>query len=87
MNRQEFLLISGLPEERLDIWIAQGWIVPLHTRSGERFREVDNARARLIQELQRDLGANDPGIDLILHLMDQLHGARRALALLRDGMR
>ena len=47
-------MTSGLPEERLEIWISQGWIVPLRTRSGERFREIDNARAQLIQELQRD---------------------------------
>lgn len=86
MNRQEFLLTIGLPEERLEIWIEQGWIVPLRTRAGERFRDIDSARARLIQELQNDLGANDAGIDLILHLMDQLHGARRALALLRETM-
>lgn len=87
MNRKQFLRTSGLAEERLNIWIAQGWIVPLRTRSGERFRDIDAARARLIDELQHDLGANEAGIDLILHLMDQLHGARRALALLREGMR
>lgn len=87
MNRQDFLERSGLAEERLEIWIAQGWIVPRRTRSGERFREIDRARARLIRELERDIGANEAGIDLILHLMDQLHGARRALELLREGMR
>ena len=32
------------------------------------------------------MGADDAGIDLILHLMDQPHGARRALALSRETM-
>ena len=36
-------------------------------------------RARLIQDLKTDLGVNDEGVDVILHLLDQLHGLRRAL--------
>lgn len=38
---------------------------------------------RLIHDLKSDLGANDEGIDVILHLMDQLHGLRNALAQLQ----
>ena len=33
--------------------------------------------------MQSGIGANDAGIDVILHLMDQLHGMRRVLAELR----
>ena len=40
---------------------------------------MDVARARLIGNLQTDLGVNDEGVDIILHLLDQLHGLRRAL--------
>ena len=43
------------------------------------FSEVDLARARLIRDLKVDLGVNDDGIAIVLHLLDQLHGLRRLL--------
>jgi hypothetical protein len=46
--------------------------------------DVDAARALFIRDLQGDFGVNDEGIDLVLHLVDQVHGLRRALAVLRD---
>jgi chaperone modulatory protein CbpM len=39
---------------------------------------MDVARARLIRDLKDDFGVNDAGVDVILHLLDQLHGLRRA---------
>lgn len=86
MTREEFLKSSGLKVQVLELWIEQEWLVPEQTRSGPRFREIDVARARLIGELQSGIGANEAGIDVILHLMDQLHGVRRALAELRREM-
>ena len=41
--------------------------------------EVDHARANLICDLKKDIGVNEPGIDVILGLIDQIHGLRRAL--------
>jgi chaperone modulatory protein CbpM len=41
---------------------------------------MDVARARLIDDLKSGFGVNDEGVDVILHLVDQLHGMRRALA-------
>lgn len=46
--------------------------------------DIDAARALFIRDLQGDFGVNDEGIDLVLHLVDQVHGLRRALAVLRD---
>ncbi len=86
MTREEFLKSSGLKVKVLDVWIEQEWLLPERTPSGLRFREIDVARARLIGELQSRIGANEAGIDVILHLMDQLHGMRRALAELRREM-
>ncbi|ANH07428.1 hypothetical protein shn_23285 (plasmid) [Shinella sp. HZN7] len=86
MTREEFLKSSGLKMQVLELWIEQEWLVPERTPSGLRFREIDVARARLIGELQSGIGANEAGIDVILHLMDQLHGMRRALAELRREM-
>jgi chaperone modulatory protein CbpM len=47
---------------------------------------MDVARAHLIQDLKADLGVNDEGVDVILHLVDQLHGLRRAMAQLHENM-
>ncbi|MBQ8103695.1 MULTISPECIES: chaperone modulator CbpM [unclassified Afipia] len=80
MNKQEFLSYSGLQAQTLDIWLDQQWIIPEETAAGVQFSDVDVARAHLIHDLKNDLGANDEGIDVILHLMDQLHGLRRAFA-------
>jgi chaperone modulatory protein CbpM len=43
------------------------------------FSDIDVARAHLIRDLKGDFGVNDEGVDIILHLVDQLHGLRRAL--------
>ena len=86
MNKQEFLETSGLRVQVLELWIEQEWLIPETSASGPRFSEIDVARARLITELQSEIGANDAGIDVILHLMDQLHGMRRALMELRREM-
>lgn len=47
--------------------------------AGGQFTEADVARVELIHDLKRDLGVNDEGIDVILDLVDQLHGMRRTL--------
>lgn len=83
MNRQEFLTHSGLQVQTLDVWLEQRWLIPEETTVGIQFSDIDVARARLIHDLKNDLGANDEGIDVILHLMDQLHGLRHALAQLQ----
>ena len=41
---------------------------------------MDLARANLIHDLKHNMGVNDEGLDVILHLIDQMHGLRRALA-------
>lgn len=83
MNKQEFLTYSGLQVQTLDLWLEQRWLIPEETSVGIRFSDIDVARARLIHDLKSDLGANDEGIDVILHLMDQIHGLRHALAQLQ----
>ncbi|WP_425993920.1 chaperone modulator CbpM [Afipia sp. DC4300-2b1] len=80
MNKQEFLTYSGLQVQILDLWLEQRWLTPEETSVGIQFSDIDVARARLIYDLKSDLGANDEGIDVILHLMDQIHGLRHALA-------
>ncbi|HVX76217.1 MAG TPA: chaperone modulator CbpM [Bradyrhizobium sp.] len=79
MNKQEFLNSAGLKVEVLDFWLEQQWLVPEETSGGTAFSDVDLARARFIGDLKTGFGVNDEGIDVILHLVDQLHGLRRAL--------
>jgi chaperone modulatory protein CbpM len=79
MNKQEFLTSAGLEMQTLDLWLEQRWLIPDQTFGGMNFSDVDLARARLILDLKTGFSINDEGIDVILHLMDQLHGLRRAL--------
>ncbi|MCP2222632.1 chaperone modulatory protein CbpM [Bradyrhizobium elkanii] len=83
LNKQEFLTSAGLRVRTLELWLEQRWLVPTESASGALFSDGDVARARLIQDLKGDFGVNDEGIDVILHLIDQLHGVRQAFALLR----
>ena len=87
INKQEFLTSSGLQVRTLELWLEQKWLIPAQTPVGLTFSDMDIARARLIKELQADFGVNDEGVDIVLHLMDQLHGLRQALAQLRDDIR
>jgi chaperone modulatory protein CbpM len=79
MNKQEFLTCAGLEMQTLDLWLEQRWLIPDQTFGGMNFSDVDLARARLILDLKTGFRINDEGIDVILHLMDQLYGLRRAL--------
>jgi chaperone modulatory protein CbpM len=80
MSKLEFLSRAGLEVETLDIWLEQHWLIPDQTSGGLNFSEMDLARAHLIRDLKADFGVNDEGVDVVLHLVDQLHGLRRALA-------
>lgn len=86
MNHTQFLDAAGLEASTLEVWIEQSWIVPRKDGRAMVYSEIDVARARLIRELSDDMGANEAGIDIILHLMDQLHGMRSALAAARAGL-
>jgi chaperone modulatory protein CbpM len=67
-----------LDAEAIELWIEAGWLLP-HQNSESCLSEIDIARAQLINDLKHDLGDNDEGIPLILDLIDQLHGLRRAM--------
>ncbi len=64
----------------LEVWVREAWICPARTTDEREFTEMDLARARLIHDLKHNMGVNDEGLDVILHLIDQMHGLRRALA-------
>jgi chaperone modulatory protein CbpM len=79
MHRQEFLVRARLDTNVLEAWVAEGWLFPLEQGGDNQFSEVDLARVDLIHDLKGNIGVNDEGIAVILHLLDQLHGMRQAL--------
>lgn len=72
----EVCKLTGLNEQVLIRYIKREWITPL---SQSQLDAEDLARIRLIRDLERDFGANEEAIPLILHLLDQLHYLRRRL--------
>jgi chaperone modulatory protein CbpM len=75
----EFLLRCRVERQSLDAWITAGWLVPPQTEPELAFSDVDLARAQLIRDLRNDFGVNDEGVEVILHLLDQMHGMRRGM--------
>ena len=87
MNKQEFLTHAGLKVQTLEFWLDQRWLIPDQASAEMTFSETDVARARLIRDLKSDFGVNDEGVDVILHLVDQLHGLRGAFAQLHRNLK
>ena len=79
LEMEEFLVRAELTRDRVKTWIEAGWLRPQRSEHGAAFSAIDIARAQLIRDLKEDLGVNDEGIPIILDLIDQMHGLRRAL--------
>jgi chaperone modulatory protein CbpM len=79
MDRQEFLALARLNAEILETWVTAGWLIPDDVDGSPRFSELDLARAQLINDLKDRVGVNDAGVDVVLHLVDQLHGLRQTM--------
>ncbi len=78
MNQREFLTHLDVRVQTLEFWLGQKWLVPAQIAAEMTFSDIDLARGRLIRDLKTGFGVNDEGVDVILHLLDQLHGFRRA---------
>jgi chaperone modulatory protein CbpM len=74
----EFCASLEVEVEVVQVWVEEGWILP-RDREPAPFSDMDLARARLIRDLNRDLGVNHEGVGVILDLLDQVHGLRRML--------
>jgi chaperone modulatory protein CbpM len=79
MEMQQLIERSHLDPRAVNAWIEAEWLLPATGRNGFDFSEADFARALLIHELRVDLGVNDDGIAIVLHLLDQLYGLRSLL--------
>jgi len=74
-----FCIRAGLEQRELEVWLDAGWLRPAAREGAPVFTDADVARALLVHDLRRQMGVNDPGVDVILDLIDQLHGLRSAL--------
>ena len=80
ITKLDFLARAELDRQTLEVWIEEEWLIPSRTTTDLAFSETDLARAKLIRELIDGLGVNTEGVGVVLHLLDQLHGLRRAMA-------
>jgi chaperone modulatory protein CbpM len=79
-TEQEFLERARLDRRTLSVWIEEEWVIPARSADELAFTDMDLARAELIRDLKDKMGVNNEGLGLILHLLDQMHSLRRALA-------
>jgi chaperone modulatory protein CbpM len=86
IQEQEFLERVRIDRQTLQVWIEEEWLLPKESAEGRLFSDLDLARANLIVDLRHNMGVNDAGLDIVLHLLDQMHGLRRAMSDLRQSM-
>ena len=80
ITEREFLERARLDRRTLQVWIEEEWVIPGGSTAEPAFTDMDLARAELIHDLKDKMGVNDEGLGVVLHLLDQMHALRRALA-------
>ena len=83
---QQVVMEMEVSEGEVTRWIEQSWVLPVEEDGKLLFDDIDRARIQLIVELRRDLEVNEEAIPVVLRLLDQVHGLRRALDELRQGI-
>ena len=76
----------SLRRETLHVWVERGWVTPERGEGGYHYREIDVARVSLIQEFSTDLALGEDAVDVILSLLDQVHGLRHQLRCFADAI-
>lgn len=79
MNRLEFCEYLHIEQGVVDVWVEQAWLIPDISGGEPFFHDSDLARARLILDLSERMGLNEPGVDVVMDLVDQLHSLHAAL--------
>ena len=80
ITEREFLERARLDSRTLSVWIEEEWLIPARAADELAFTDMDLARANLIRNLRDNMGVNHEGLGVVLHLLDQMHSLRRALA-------
>lgn len=77
--------LCGLHEQSLRMYERRGLIAPQRTPGNiRRFTDDDLNQIRFIKRLMDDLGVNLAGVEVILHMRQQLLEAQQELAALRQ---
>jgi chaperone modulatory protein CbpM len=79
MTEDELIAIVRIDRQTLTIWVESGWLQPKIADHGQQFSDIDVARAQLIADLIGPMRVNTEGVDIILDLLDQMHGLRAAM--------
>jgi chaperone modulatory protein CbpM len=87
ISEREFLERARLDRRTLTVWIEEEWLIPARRADELTFTDMDLARANLISDLRDNMGVNHEGLGVVLHLLDQMHGLRRALAIALESAR
>jgi chaperone modulatory protein CbpM len=80
MDDSEFCSHLGVEVTIVEFWITEGWLRPQISGGRRAFRQADAARGRLILDLVERMGVNEAGVDVVMDLIDQIHGLRDAMA-------
>lgn len=73
MSRTAFCALAGITESQLRLWEHEQLLSPVESREPEPlYAAATLRRARVIRTLAEELDVNLPGIDVILHLLDQM---------------
>ncbi len=79
--------MCGLHEQSIRMYERRGLIAPGRTAGNvRRFSQADIERIRFIKRLIDDLGVNLAGVEVILHLREQLLEAQGELDALRGAL-
>lgn len=77
---------ADIRRETLYLWIERGWIAPQRDGDRFRFRDIDVARLEMIREFRMTFELNEDALDVVLPLLDQVHGLRRQMKRLAEAV-
>ena len=87
MDALEYCQQLKIETTTLSVWVEQRWIIPLADGNAQLYHDADIARGRLILDLIDQMGVNENGVDVVMALIDQVHGLRGKLQALTDAVR
>ena len=78
--------VTRLTRSQLVRYIEGRFVRPEREAGGYVFRRIDIARLELLCDLSVDLDLDEPALEIVLSLIDQLHAARQDLATIAQAM-
>ena len=78
--------VDGLTVRRLRAFVAAEVVTPAEREGRLTFAEADLARVQLLEDLTDDFELDEDAAALVVSLVDQIHGLRRALRRLGDAV-